>query len=169
MVKICLNSCLLILLMSPKTFAKSSDSFGIKAAYLYQFLRYSHLPENDKPLVIGLVTVQDIKPYFLSIEGKLFNKQEIKIQQIFDLNDKLTCCDLLYFAPGTESMLQLFIDKLPKGVITVADNQLKNGELTMIRLERKNSKLKFTVYSQNAKRKAVVFSSRLLRVALEVY
>lgn len=148
--------------------AADDKAFQVKAAYLFQFFRYTDWPDIAKANTIGIVSEQNLNAYFVTIEGKLFNEQEITIHAITSMKDALNCCNMVYFAPNTEEQLQQWSNKLPNGVVTVADESLLNGNLSMIQLNKKGTKLKFIVNAFNTKAKKVDLSSRLLRVATMV-
>lgn len=164
------KSLFIVAVLFPSLVQANDDSkaFQVKAAYLYQFFRYTDWPNLAQANTIGLVSNSAIKDYFTTIDGKLFNEQEINIIQVTDLAQEYDCCNMLYFAPGTETLLAHFSDKFADGVVTVADDSLTNGNLAMIQLMKRGTKLKFAVYLATAKAKSVDLSSRLLRVALAV-
>jgi hypothetical protein len=148
--------------------AADDKAFQVKAAYLFQFFRYTDWQDIAQANTIGIVSAQNLNANFIAIEGKLFNEQELTIRTITNMEDALNCCNMIYFAPNTEEQLQQWGNKLPNGVVTVADESLVNGDLSMIQLYKKGTKLKFIVNAFNTKAKKVDLSSRLLRVAIKV-
>ncbi|WP_076419330.1 YfiR family protein [Colwellia sp. UCD-KL20] len=156
------------LLFSSTLYANNEQAYQVKAAYLYQFFKYTNWSNKNEANTIGVFAEKDIQKYFTLIEEQYYLKNKITIYSINNIEDALKCCNMIYFGPNTELKLQQLTQTKLSGVVIVADDSLTNGHLAMIQLHKKGTKLKFIVNSYNTLSQNIELSSRLLRVATKV-
>gem|GEM_PF-4062755 len=164
------------MLLTTHSYANNNDDYQVKAAYLYQFFKYIQWSDKGtaesnaetKVNTIGIFSHQNFNDEFKSIEKNKNPTFTVKVQFIKNITDAISCCNMIYFGPNTENELQQFSEYNLNGVVVVADDALTNGELSMIQLHKKGTKLKFIINARNTESAGVIFSSRLLRVALRI-
>lgn len=106
--------------------ADTKTEYKIKAAYLYQFSKFTHWPDQHKStkdkFLICILGKDPFGPIIKPIETKDINGLPIRLQYFSEFNEQMKTCRILFFArqqnkPDRESLLDLAASH----VLTVGD------------------------------------------------
>jgi hypothetical protein len=150
---------------------------AIKAAYLTNFIRFTHWPEDvftekDSAFVIGVVGNRDLEDQLLRLADRQSIRERplrvLRIRSIRDLDD----CHLVFFeavtnAPGSPDLtMKECVDALRgRPVLTVSDSPDFIPAGGMINLYREGENLRFEIAPHHASSAKLTLSSRLLALA----
>ena len=168
----------------------------IKAAFLYNFIKFvewpkEKMPDNDEPVVIGVVGMADSTKAFTAIAKKEVKGKKIIVKQFMDLCDStkksnesksrekwnrdmksLKKCHIVFVSKCkslSKNDTAVLIDAL-KGtpVLTVGERPdfLKSGGIVNFLMQEK--KIRFEVNLDSAKQNKVIIRSKLLKLAKRV-
>jgi hypothetical protein len=160
-----LGGCLLLALLSSggPAFAEEDHSQlqKLKAAFLFNFLRYSDVPSSNASklqlCLLGEEALRVEEP-LQEVSGRIIDGKSVVILPLKSLPEKVDC-DILYFE-HIENPSRL--DALRALTISVSPTP------AMIQFTTVNDTLQFNVNLQRAKAKGIYLSSQLLRVAFSV-
>ncbi len=168
----------------------------IKAAFLYNFINFvewpkEKMPDNDEPVIIGIVGMADSTKAFTAIAKKEIKGKEIIVKQFMDfcdsakkLNEKksrekwnqsmesLKKCHIVFISDCksiSKDDTKVIIDSLKgESVLSVGE---KNGFLEsggIVNFLTENKKIRFEVNLNSAKQNNVEIRSKLLKLAKRV-
>lgn len=168
-----------------------SREYKIKAAFLYNFLKFVDWPEdkendNNNPILIGIIGKDIIADAFEPVKDKkVKNKNTViktfksfeelkkikdeKSPEFQDTVDALRKCHLLFICSSEKNNLVEIIDLVKNNsVLTVGETSgmLKTGGIINFLLEE--NKVRFEVNLVAAKQSKLTIRSQLLRLAKQV-
>ena len=141
----------------------------IKAAYLYQFTKFSQWQESSDVVIIGIVSGKKMADKFDAINGKTFGNKEIRIKRVVEPVELKDCCSIVFFAIDRKDQFERYYSYISnRPVLTVLDLGYDNSHRGMIRFIRKGTKLKFSVDNTLTRSHSIKLSAFLLQVATKV-
>jgi hypothetical protein len=158
--------------------AKEASEYQIKAAYLYNFLKFVQWPEGPEPvdmsqLSIGILGEDPFENSFEAVEGKLINSKNkqliIKRYGPYAEGADYRGCDLLFICSSEQSHYQAVLKRIDGDhVLTVSDGKdfLESGG--MINLIMVDEKIRWEINREPMKKADLKVSSQLLRAAVRV-
>ena len=152
----------------------AATQLQIKAAFLYNFAKFTTWPTNALPatpgaLVIGVWGADPFGPLLdRTVAGKQFGDRPIIVKRCATTADA-RACPLLFISAAEAARL----DELLRGlagapVVTVSDLKDFSARGGMIEFVAEGSRIAFKINKSAADRVGVIFSSKLLRLAREV-
>jgi hypothetical protein len=147
-----------------------SREYQVKATFLFHFTQFVDWPptsfENEKSPFIIAVAGNDPFGKILdeTVAGEKVKGHPIVVQRVKSLRD-LEACQLLFVSTEDNSLVKEIIGSIPLKVLTVSDNQDFNNLGGMIRLMKKDNKIKLVINSLAIKSAELEISSKLLNVA----
>ncbi len=181
---------LITAVVSPKvcTASTKSSEYQVKAAFLYNFIKFVDWPQkkaanNNESFTIGIIGKDPFGEAFTPIKGKKIKNRNVIVKQ-FDtfeelkksskgdkskLNEKIQAikkCHLLFICTSEKKNLKEIINLVKEdGVLTVGEmpNFIESGGITNFLLEDK--KVRFEINVTAAKRAGLKIRSQLLRMA----
>ena len=184
------------LLMSPiiqnvQADPEQSKEYQIKAAFLYNFIKFvdwpkEKMPDSNEPIIIGIIGKDPFGDAFEPVKNKPVKDKKIVIKRFVGLEEleksadknkaefdkkvePLRKCHVLFICSSEKEYLEEIIKAL-KGshVLTVADSEgfLESGGIINFIMEKK--KVCFEINVTAAKRAKLEIRSQLLRLAKKI-
>ncbi len=154
---------------------RSATIDDLRAAFVFQFANYISWPgaafANDTaPIVIGIVGNETMaKTLTSSVQGKTVGKRSLKVINIESAADAPTC-HILYVDDSDDKRVDDVIAAVRnKPVLTISTDDNFTTEGGVIRLFEAQSKLRFEINVDEAKRASLEISSKLLSLAQVVH
>ncbi len=146
---------------------KKPTDYRIKAAFIYNFLKFIEWPANLHECSLTLCIFGD-DPFGNNIkilEGKHFGDKEILVKYISSIQD-VKEGDILFIASSEKRNIKPLIDTISGlSILTVGDTKKysENGVIINFYIER--SKVRFKINVDTANRAGLKISSKLLNLA----
>ncbi len=166
---------LFIILFSFPIFAQnlsSVDPDEIKAAFIYNFLKFVTWPNDDsnsKDFLFCVVGETSLLPYLLDLNGQELNNKPLKVIKLPFGNPKLTKCRAIFIGKLKKSDQEKLFKKISqKPILTISDKPGFTEKGGIIEIFLKQDRFRFKVNLSTARKVHLFISSRLLRLAEEV-
>ena len=152
------------------SYAGNVSEYKIKAAFIYNFARFTDWPDEGSELKICIYGKDPFDSYIDSLNGKKVDNKTIKIVRTKKIEEVRSChIAFLNIIPPEQRLFERALREI-KGanVLTIADadNVVKFG--VMIGLVIDDEKVGFNVNHTVAKASKLEISSQLLSLAKEV-
>ena len=150
-----------------------SSEAQLKAAYLYNFAKFIHWPEDafaDKqsPLVIGVLGKNPFQDELAPLAMRTVRNRLIIIQPFKDINE-IELCHLLYINPPVVGTLQAVLKALRStATLTVGDSSSFANLGGIIQFVTRRGRLRFIINLEAARANNIKIDSQLLSLAVEV-
>jgi len=169
----------------------SSQEYRIKAAFLFNFLKFVDWPNSktadpDEPITIGIVGKDPFAKAFEPVKDKKVNGKRVVVKRFKSVvelkklgekgkdelnrqNEAVKKCHLLFICQSEKEVLKEIIVALKdRPILTVADTTefLKSGGIINFVMEKQ--KVRFEINDGTAKRSKLQIRSQLLRLAKKV-
>jgi len=144
----------------------------VKAAFLINFSKYvdwpaEALPETNSPITIscwGEMTLDDVLPGMLA--NKVVNGHPLVFKRLSSEGECTNSCQILFISGMNRRRLAEFLTKFRNtSVLTVGDGESFLDDGGIIRLARRDRKIRFEVNVTQASQAGLKISSKLLSVA----
>ena len=149
--------------------AQESTEYRIKAAFLYNFARFTDWPTAVPDVLHLCVYGED--PFDEALDdlvGKRIGQRKLVVQHK-SIGDSLLPCQLVFIAPRAMRSLPRVLDSLRgTAVLTVADSPGACQKGVMLNMAVVQGKVRFEANLQAAHAAQLRLSSQLLRLATEV-
>jgi hypothetical protein len=149
--------------------AQSRDERAVRAAYIFNLIKYVEWPVQDKELLIGFngdAATGEVMERLLG--GKTSEGQTIRVV-LFPSDEELGKCRLLYFAGDETPEVRKTLDKVKgRGVLTVGEKEGFALDGGMIGLVNSGDHIRIEVNLEAAQSAGIKISSRVLNLALIV-
>jgi hypothetical protein len=160
-----------VALSHPASTAQSPTEYQVKAAYLFNFLKFVEWPE-DSPVdprgkwVIGFVGGTAIADELARLtEGKSVLGRDLEIKK-FQVADNLRACNILFVGESEKKRLPAIFTALQgSSVLTVADMENFIGAGGMVQLLVEDSRVRLAIDVGATSRARLKVSSKLLSLA----
>ena len=149
--------------------ANSTLEYQVKAAFIYNFIAFTHWPESMGGTINLCVYGED---HFGSEIDKLQNrsvdKRNIKVMRL-DNPKKLTDCQVIFFSKPVSNDLSGILSSLNnQPILTLADNPAAVPQGIIINMNLVNDKIVFDINLGAARKSGLDISSKLLQLAAKV-
>ena len=151
-----------------------SREYEIKAAYLYNFLKYVRWPEDtfsspDSPFVICIVGENPLGKNLNLLSRKTIDKRKIVIRHHQGLEPEEIKCQMLFITRSMSHRVKDIISK-SKGrpVLTVSDIDgfaMQGGIIAMVQVK---NNVRFFINQKSALNSKLKLSSELLKLARKI-
>ena len=159
----------LLLLVFHQNLKATSSEEKLKAAYIYQFAKFSQLPIQSDQIVIGIVGKKSLVKSFDVINQKMIANKKIEIVWISKPEQLSGCCSIVFFANDVKNLSRDYLQiSSNNAILTVLDFEYDESYPGIIRLVKRGAKLKFVVNNKLANSQSIKFSTFLLQVAIKV-
>jgi len=154
--------------------AKEASADEIKAAFLYNFIKFVEWPDaafhTDNPdLTIGILGEGSTGDALESLSGKLVNGRPILLRRFAGL-DEVEACHVLFVPRSRRADLRAVLARVSDSpVLTIGDGEGFAARGGMIALTRAGSRVRFEINLGAARAANLEISSKLLRLAIRVY
>jgi hypothetical protein len=159
---------------------KSDKEYTVKAAFLYNFIRFTKWPapsdseKESKPLVIGILGDNPFDAAaFNAVENKAIpsknRKLVVKLLGDFKKNMDLTECGLLFVCSSERKNFDEIMKNAGKAnILTVADTPGFADDGGMLNLVIKNRQVRWEINADAIKESSLQLNSQLYRSAVRV-
>ena len=156
--------------MPSVSLASSVSEYKIKAAFIYNFAKFTKWPDKTGDLRVCIYGKDPFGSKIDDLDGKQSNGRTIKIVRTQLIKDVRSChIAFLNIIPPERRMFKWALRQIKgSNVLTVSDAANVTDFGVMIGLVIKNNKVAFNVNHSEAKSSDLVISSKLLRLAREV-
>lgn len=156
--------------MPTVTFAGNVSEYKIKAAFIYNFSRFTQWPDDGSELIICIHGKDPFGSYIDSLSGKKAGEKTIKVIRT-QLIDEVRSCHIVFLniIPTEQRLFEQALNKIKDtNVLTIADveNAVRFG--VMVGLVIKEDKVGFELNHTAAKASGLKISAKLLMLAKEV-
>ena len=145
--------------------------FQVKAAYLFNFLKFVDWPDDPSPdphgkWVIGVVGDSPVGDELMHLaEGKNVQGRELQVKKM-QAADNLRACHILFISESEKKRLPSILVALHgSSVLTVVDMDHFIGSGGMVEFLIEDARVRFTIDLDAASRARLKISSKLLALA----
>jgi hypothetical protein len=143
----------------------SSREYEIKAAYLYNFIKYVDWPSYGDTITIGVLGGNPFGTALAPLNGKMVKGRRLLIKELDSLHDAQTC-QIIFVSSSEKQRLQEIFENLKFArVLTVGETQGFADGGGMINFVEENNKVRFEINADAARRTGLNISSELLKLA----
>jgi hypothetical protein len=159
-----------LLAIVPAARAEDLPEYRIKAAFVYNFALFTEWPAELGPVLNLCILGQD--PFGKEadeLQGKAVGARRVGVRRI-GIRDSLEGCHVVFIAQSALDGLPLVLDRLRGNpVLTVADSADAARQGVAINMSTGQAKISFEANLKAARNAGLKLSSKLLRLATEVY
>jgi hypothetical protein len=160
-------------ILSVKVEAQASGEYQVKAAFLYNFLKFVDWPaqsfaNDSSPFIIGVVGNDRFNSAIdHAISGKTANGRQI-VAKRFPSFRTVTYCHILFISSSERDNVRQILATAGPGVLTVSESDgfIQTGGI--INFTIVDSKVRFEINQSAAARAGVKISAKLLSLARAV-
>ncbi|MCM0081942.1 YfiR family protein [Geomonas sp. Red32] len=161
-----------IWLASPSAARSGAGEYQLKAAFLYNFLKFVDRPAeavtSPTTICIGILGRDPFEDALDSLKGKLAKGRRVVVLRVRSVEEARSC-DLLFVSASEKGRLSHLLKQANTlHLLTVADQQGFCEAGGMINLVTVNNRIAFDVNLAAANRARLKISSQLLRLAHSV-
>lgn len=159
-----------LLACAPSALAQSED--GIKAAFVYNFAKFTTWPAQtfasaSTPITVGFVGADSLADMFAqSVAGKNVNGHEFVIRRFPDATGVENC--QMLFVGNTEAAAAVLHATLGKPILTVGDTERFASAGGMINLIKNGTKIRFDIDLSAVNAAQMKLDSRLCQLARNI-
>jgi len=159
-----------LLAIVPAAWAEDLPEYRIKAAFVYNFALFTEWPADLGPVLNLCILGQD--PFGKEadeLQGKAVGARRFAVRRI-GTRDTLDGCQVVFIAQSAIAGLSRVLDAV-RGhpVLTVADSVDAASQGVAINMSAGQAKVSFEANLKSARNAGLNLSSKLLRLATEVY
>jgi len=142
----------------------SSREYEIKAAYLYNFIKYVDWPSGDT-ISIGVLGNDPFGTALAPLNGKIVKGRRLLIKHL-DSAREAQQCQIIFVSSSEKQRLQEIFESLRSArVLTVGETQGFADGGGIINFIEENNKVRFEINAEAARRTGLNISSELLKLA----
>jgi len=165
---LCLGFCLPV--SHSVAMADSMVEYQVKAAFIYNFIAFTHWPDCTSQTINLCVYGED---YFGNeidkLESRSVNKRHIKVIRI-DNVEKLKECQAIFFSKSVSNNLSSILVNLQnEPILKLADTPNATSKGITINMRLINEKIVFEINLAIARESGLDISSKLLQLAVKVH
>jgi hypothetical protein len=143
----------------------SSREYEIKAAYLYNFIKYVDWPTYGDTITIGVLGGNPFGTALTPLNGKAVKGRRLLVKEVDSLRDAQKC-QIIFVSSSEKSRLQEILENLKSArVLTVGETEGFASSGGIINFVDENNKVRFEINADAARRTGLNISSELLKLA----
>lgn len=161
-------ACFLVLVSSPMLAQTDAHEARIKAAFVFNFLKFAEWPDKmqSTSLTLCLINADNVlEDAFAPIRGRVVSERSVQVRTLTDVSDAKGC-NVVYINDGVaKAVLNQLLGRQKTGLLTVGDAIDFVDAGGIIGLVEQNGRLQFEINLEAARRSNVQLSSQLLKLA----
>lgn len=164
----CMNFCLP--LSHTAAHAESALEYRVKAAFMYNFIAFTHWPDENTDPTIRLC-IYGADPFGNEVdklESKPIHSRYIKVARISN-PEALNDCQVIFFSGSESNLSNILHGQQNKPILTLADSQDAIAQGIVINMSLVHEKIVFEINLGAARRSGLEISSKLLQLASKVH
>jgi hypothetical protein len=139
--------------------------YEIKAAYLYNFIKYVDWPSYGDTITIGVLGGNPFGSALAPLNGKMVKGRRLVVRQLDSVRDAQRC-QIIFVSSSEKPRLQEIFESLRSArVLTVGETQGFADGGGIINFIEENNKVRFEINAEAARRTGLNISSELLKLA----
>src|SRR5438128_8118343 len=143
----------------------SSREYNIKAAYLYNFIKYVDWPSYGDTITIGVLGYDPFGTALAPLNGKMVKRRRLVIKHLDSVREAQQC-QIIFVSSSEKQRLQEIFESLRSArVLTVGETQGFADGGGIINFIEENNKIRFEINADAARRTGLNISSELLKLA----
>ncbi len=143
----------------------SSREYEIKAAYLFNFIKYVDWPTYGDTITIGVLGGNPFGTALTPLNGKTVKGRRLLVKQLASVRDGQNC-QIIFVSSSEKSRLPEIFESLKSArVLTVGETQGFASGGGIINFVEENNKVRFEINADSAHRTGLTISSELLKLA----
>jgi hypothetical protein len=143
----------------------SSREYEIKAAYLYNFIKYVDWPSYGDTITIGVLGGNPFGTALAPLNGKIVKGRRLLIKELDSVREAQKC-QIIFVSSSEKQRLQEIFENLKFArVLTVGETDGFATSGGMINFVEENNKVHFEINADAARRTGLTISSELLKLA----
>jgi uncharacterized protein DUF4154 len=143
----------------------SQREYEIKAAYLYNFIKYVDWPSYGDTITIGVLGGNPFGPALAPLNGKIVKGRRVVVRELDSVRDAQKCQIIFVSASERQRLQEIFESLRSARVLTVGETQGFADGGGMINFIEENNKVRFEINADAARRTGLNISSELLKLA----
>ncbi len=143
----------------------SSREYEIKAAYLYNFIKYIDWPTSRDTITIGVLGGNPFGSALVPLNGKIVKGLRVVVKQLDSVRDAQNCQVIFVSSSEKQRLPEIFENSKNAHVLTVGEMQGFAQGGGIINFIEENNKVRFEINSDAARRTGLTISSELLKLA----
>ena len=143
----------------------SQREYEIKAAYLYNFIKYVDWPSYGDTISIGVLGYDPFGTALAPLNGKVVKGRRLVIKHLDSVREAQQC-QIIFVSSSEKQRLQEIFESLRSArVLTVGETQGFADGGGIINFIEENNKVRFEINADAARRTGLNISSELLKLA----
>jgi hypothetical protein len=143
----------------------SQREYEIKAAYLYNFIKYVDWPSYGETISIGVLGNDPFGAALAPLNGKIVKGRRLVTKHLDSMRDAQQC-QIIFVSSSEKQRLQEIFESLRSArVLTVGETQGFADGGGIINFIEENNKVRFEINAEAARRTGLNISSELLKLA----
>lgn len=154
----------------PVAMADSMVEYQVKAAFIYNFIAFTHWPDSTGQTINLCVYGEDYFDQEIDkLQNRSINNRHIKVVRITN-PDKLKACQAIFFSKSVSAQLSSILSDLQnEPILTLADSPNATAQGIAINMSLVNEKIVFEINLTKARASGLDISSKLLQLAVKVH
>ncbi len=154
----------------PVAMADSRVEYQVKAAFIYNFIAFTHWPDSTGQTINLCVYGEDYFDQEIDkLQNRSINNRHIKVVRITN-PDKLKACQAIFFSKSVSAQLSSILSDLQnEPILTLADSPNATAQGIAINMSLVNEKIVFEINLTKARASGLDISSKLLQLAVKVH
>jgi hypothetical protein len=150
----------------------ATPEYTLKAAFIYNFARFTAWPDRpDKLLHLCVLGRDPFGSALDTINNKEVGQLRIVVKRLRNADDAMRTCQIVFITDSEVESFEMLPESLRRaaGVLTIADREGTARQGVIIEMTTDDRKIAFEFNQDSARRARVEISSKLLRLARKVY
>ena len=143
----------------------SSREYDIKAAYLFNFIKYVDWPNYGDTITIGILGQNPFGPAAATLNGKVVKGRRLVVRELASAPDGQKCQVVFVSASERSRLPEILANLRSARVLTVGETQGFANDGGIINFVEENNKVRFEINPDSAHRTGLTISSELLKLA----
>lgn len=153
--------------------AAQFSAIEVKAAFLFNFAKFTTWPDSHQPgktgeLVVGIMGKDPFGPALQPFRDTRIGGQVVRIQAVSTLAEARSCHILFISASETTRLAMILQELHQEGILTISDIQGFAASGGMIELLMIDQRIRFTVNLEATHQAKLALSSHLLNLARHI-
>lgn len=142
----------------------ADDKGGVKAAIIFNILRFASFPDSDPTLTLCTRAGEAIAPNLRTLDGRSIGPRRLNVVFVPSLDDATRGCDVIYAGYSSAGAIR----GAARGQITIGEDPAfvdRNGTIGLINF---GGQVRFAINLKAARSANVQIGSQLMRLAARV-
>lgn len=140
------------------------SEYSVKAAFLFNFLKFTRFPEPaGSDLILCIAVPDDIVRHFQSLNGKTLDNRILHVLPVTPLQFDYRC-SVVFVARGYTEAAREQLSTVRRGVLTIGESPAFLGSGGIINFFVEDGKVRFEIDLEHARAAQIELSSKLLQL-----